>query len=220
MPRLSVSKGLALVLLAASAAGARAESASLKFDDAFAVRHASSVHYQARFVAGDGSEQGLEAWRDGERRVKRVTNGQLVSIAQHQPGDAEYDLRVIDLRRKLLTTISRTNLLRVGNFTEWFGLAHGLQHPRRDYRLASAAAPADAPATPASCAWFDLEQQGHTNHVCWNAQAQLPLAIVNDSGRVVWHVTKLEMGRVADGVFRVDTRNLVVNDANRDMERD
>lgn len=221
MPRLSVNKALVLVLLATMAAGAQAaDAASLKFDEAFAVRRAASVHYQARFVAGDGSEQDLEAWRDGAKRVKRITNGALVSVARHQPGDAEYDLTVIDVHRKLLTRIGRTNLARIGNFTEWFGLAHGLQHPRGDYHLAAADAPARAPVVPGRCGWFDLEHRGRTSHICWSAQAQLPLAIVDGTGRTVWRVAKLEIGRVSEGVFNVDTRDLVVNDANADMERD
>lgn len=46
------------------------------------------------------------------------------------------------------------------------------------------------------------------------------MQIVEGGGSVVWQVTRLEVGPVADSVFRVDAREFVQVDANQDMERD
>ena len=218
MPKLFVSKATVIAALAACAAGAQA--ASLRFDDAFAVRSSVSVHYEARFTAQDGREQKMESWRDGDTRVRRRTNDAIEVHAVRKPGEPEYAMTVLDLKRKLLTRIDRTNLFRIGNFTDWFDLAHALKHPRGDYSLAAAAAPQGAGQPMGACSWFDLEQQGRISHICWSAKAQLPLAIVNAQGRTVWRVTKLEPGRIAPETFRFDARQFIVNNANEDIERD
>ena len=218
MPRLSASKAAVLVALAACAAGAPA--AQLRFDDAFTARHATSIHYQARFTGPNGRQQKLEAWRDGDSRVKRRTNDAIETYAIRKGTDAEYSMTVLDLQRKLLTRIDRTNLFRIGNFTEWFDLAHGLRHPRGEYKLAMGHEPAGAERTIAKCRWFDLEQNGRTSHICWSAQAQLPLAIVDGQGATVWNVTKLEAARIPPATFDIDSRGFVVNDANEDIQRD
>ena len=218
MPRPSASKA---VLLAALACAASAHAAGLRFEEVFAAGAPSSVHYEARFVVRDGSEQKLEAWRDGGSRVKRRTNDAMETYAVRKPGEPEYAMMVLDLKRKLLTKIDRTNLFRIGNFTDWFDLAHALRHPRGEYALRrAAAAPSGAPRAVGACLWYDLEQQGRTSHICWSPRAQLPLLVVAGDGRAVWRVTKIEAGRIAPGVFRVNARNFVVNNANEDIERD
>lgn len=218
MPKPSASKAAVLALLAVGAAGAQA--APLRFDEAFAVANSPSVHYEARFAGQDGRERKIEAWREGDTRLKRRTDDAVEIHAVRRAGDAEYAMTVIDLRRKLLTRIDRTNLFRIGNFTDWFDIAHALKHPKGDYTLAAALAPPGAGRQVGACSWYDLEQQGRASHICWSGKAQLPLAIVDAQGRTVWHVTKLEAGRIAPGTFKIDTREFVVNDANEDIERD
>lgn len=222
MRKLSASKAALVLALAASAAGAGAGAGAgeLKFDEAFATKRTPSIHYEASFRTRGGAGQKLEAWRDGGTRVRRRTNDAVETIAVRQPGDAEYELTVLDLQRKLLTRIDRTNLYRIGNFTDWFDLAHALKHPKSQYTLVKAAAPGGAQRPIAPCTWYDLGQQGRTSHVCWSTRSQLPLAIVDDAGTTVWRVTRLAAGRIAPGTFRVDTRDYVVNDANRDIEHD
>lgn len=218
MPRLFANKAAAIATLAACAAGAHA--AALNFDATFATANSPSVHYEARFTGHEGHEQKLEAWRDGDTRLKRRTNDAIEVYAVRKPGDAEYEMTVIDLKRKLLTRVDRTNLFRIGNFTDWFDIAHALKHPRGNYTLTTASAPQKAGRPIGACAWYDLEQDGRTSHICWSRKAQLPLSIVDAEGRTVWRVTKLEPGRIAPSLFKIDTRDYVVNNANEDIERD
>lgn len=224
MPKPSASKrvlALGLAAFAAGAAGAApAPPAPLRFEQVFDTRRPASVHYEAQFLARDGRTQQVQAWRDGDLRLKRRTGDALEVYAVHAPGEPEYEMTVLDLRRKIMTRIARTNLFRIGNFTDWFDLAHGLKHPRGDYTLRSASPPQGAGPQVGACTWYALGQGGRVSDVCWSVRAQLPLAIVDAQGRTVWQVTRLVLGPIAPDVFQVDAHDYVLNDANSDIERD
>ncbi|NML42744.1 hypothetical protein HHL11_03205 [Ramlibacter sp. G-1-2-2] len=208
---------LAAALLATAAAAAPER--ALRFDEAFAEAPVS-LHYQAEYQARGASHQ-LEAWVDRGLRLKRVTDGQVESYAvrasAHEP---EYRMTVLDLRRRISTRIDRSNLFRIGSFTDWFELAHALRHPRGDYQLARVSAPAGAGKPLAACDWYQLTQEGRASKVCWSQAAALPLSIVSDEGQEVWRVTQLQRGPVRASVFEVHDRDFVRNDANGDIEKD
>jgi hypothetical protein len=127
----------------------------------------------------------------------------------------------MDLKRKIITNIHRTNLYRIGDFTEWFDLAHGIKFPKGDYELKAAKAPAQL-STKAleACRWYALTQTDHTNLVCWSESTRIPMQIASKEGKLLWQVTKLER-RVPDpDVFNIDDRGYVRNDANQDIDRD
>ena len=188
------------------------------FDQAFRAGERGALHFEATYLAR-GREHHLESWRDGATRLKRVTDGDVETYVAHRPGDAEFSMTLLDKRRKLSTRIDRSNLYRIGSFTDWFDLAHGLRHPKGDYSLSRAAAPAGAPAAAHPCTWYALTQNGHASQVCWSAQHSLPMLVVAGD-QVVWRVTKLDAHRIAPGTFLVDDRGYVRNDANLDIERD
>jgi hypothetical protein len=179
-----------------------------------------SLHYTALCQARDGGHR-MEAWVDQGMRVKRVSDGKLETHAQradaHEP---EYAMTVLDHERRIATRITRTNLFQLGNFTDWFELAHALRVPRGEYELARTTAPAGVPQAIASCDWYRLAQDGHAVTLCWSEAAALPLVILAESGREVWRVTQLERGPVPASVFEVHDEGFVRNDANSDLERD
>ena len=121
------------------------------------------MHYRVIYVGGEGVHR-LEVWRDRDRRMKRVTDGELVSLATHDPGGAGYQMTILDRRRQIATKVDRTNLYRVGNFTDWFDLTHGLRHPKGSYTLTQISAPAGLPATPAPCSLVS-PRRGPSRHV-------------------------------------------------------
>lgn len=100
----------------------------------------TTLHYDAVFEAKDG-EHRLEVWRDGDRRLKRRTDESVETYVFRKAGDPEFRMSILDRKRRIHTVIDRTNLYRIGNFTDWFDLAHGLRHPKGEYKLAKAAAP-------------------------------------------------------------------------------
>lgn len=206
--------------LAALAFVAGTAAADLRFDTAFAAAgEPASLHFRADYITG-GATHTLEVWRDHDRRVKRVTDGRMTTVAVHAPGDAEFNLTVIDPARRVITTIDRTNLYRLGNFTDWFDLTHGLRHPRGVYRLAAGSAPRGAPAAIARCAWFDLTSGTATTHVCWSGDDRLPLLIAAGDGPIVWRVTAVDRAPLAADVFKIADRGFVRVNANRDIDHD
>jgi hypothetical protein len=216
-----------LVLCTAAAAVFSAplsHAAAPDFDHVFSTRgEPAATHFQATYLAG-GTEHHVEVWRDGDRRIRRRTDDKAETFAVHmpgnQPGSPDYRLSVLDLGRKIRTDIDRDNLYRIGQFTDWFDLGHGLRHPKGDYRLVPAATPHGAARAIGACEWVALVQGTQATHVCWSAQAKLPLLIQAADGRIVWRVTSVDHKAIADQVFAIHDAGFIRNDANADIEHD
>lgn len=194
--------------------------AGLRFEDIFTeVGEPAALHYRADFMAR-GKQHTLEVWRDGGRRLVRRTGDAIETHVTRQPGDPDYQMIVLDLRRKIETRVSREDLYRLGNFTDWFDLAHGLRHPKAAYRLTAIQIPAGASRPLEACRWYALEQSGKTTHVCWSARQHLPMQILADHGQVLWQVTLVEQTPGPAAVFQVRDFGFVQNDAHRDISGD
>jgi hypothetical protein len=208
-----------LFLLAALAGAAGA--GGLDFDAAFATKgEPASLHYRVIYRAPDGVHH-LEVWRDGDRRLRRDTDGVVQSFAAHKAGDPFYRLAMLDRRRRIRTDVSRDAMYKIGSITDWFDLAHGLKHPLARYTLtASRASPIGLPATPAPCRWYDLVQPSGTARICWDAANRLPLQITTASGKLMWRVTAIDRRPIAPSVFAIHDEGFARNDADRDIEGD
>jgi len=213
-------RSLALLALA-SAPGLAAEAPRpLSFDRTFsAAGEPAFLHYQVLF-ASNGSVHRMELWRDHDRHIKRVTDTALVTYATRKGKDAGYTLKVLDLKRRISTVIERTNLYRIGAFTDWYDLGHGLRHPKGAYRLVAAKAPAGMPSIGRACRWYDLVEGPRTTHVCWDETLRLPLLIAPASGPPIWRVTSVDQRATPAATFVADDRGFIKNDANRDIEAD
>lgn len=206
-------------LCAAAAFSVNAPANELKFDQAFSAKgEPRTVHYQATYVS-NGAEHQMEVWRDGDARLKRRTDDAVEIYAFRKPKDAEFSMSVLDLKKHIHTRIDRTNLYRLGNFTNWFDLSHGLKHPAGDYRIASASAPENATSV-ANCQWYDLSEGERTSHICWSKESRLPLLILAQNGKTVWKITLLERKSIPANTFQIHDEGFVQNDANQDIEND
>lgn len=212
--------GGSAVAAALLVAGAAAASPALDFDHVFtAAKEPTELHMRVLFRGADGVHR-MELWRDHDRRVKRVTDQAIVSLATHRAGEPGYQLTVLDLKKRIATQIDRTNLYRVGNFTDWFDLTHGLRHPKGKYSLTLGTAPAGMPASPAPCDWYRLAQGERTTAICWDAKHRVPLLIASGDHHPIWRVTEVDTKPVPAATYLLDIRGFTVNDANRDIERD
>jgi hypothetical protein len=213
--------GLRLATLCVAATvSLHAQAKELRFEQVFSEKgEPSALHYQAAFIS-KGAEHQLEVWRDGARRVKRRTDDAIETYAFRKPGDPEFHMSILDMRKRIHTRIDRTNLYRIGNFTDWFDLAHGLKHPLGEYRVAKSQAPDGAPKAIEACQWYDLTQDKRTTHICWSAQSRLPLVIQAQDGEVVWRVTTLDRKPIPAKTFEIHDEGYIRNDANQDIERD
>ena len=190
------------------------------FDQIFSDRgEPSTLHYQAVFTS-NGGEHHVEVWRDGEQRLKRRTDEAIETYVFRKPGDSDFRLSILDMKQRIHTRIDRTNLYRIGNFTDWFDLAHGLKHPMGVYRVVETQAQLGSPRAVKTCRWYELIQDEHTTEICWSAQSRLPMLIRTQDGKVVWRVTSLDQKPISAKTFDIHDEGFIRNDANQDIERD
>lgn len=190
----------------------------LKFEQAF-TGESTTLHYQAEYRS-KGVAHHLEVWRDGEKRVRRRADDAIETFAFHQADDQEFQMSILDLKKHIHTRIDRTNLYRIGNFTDWFDLAHGLKHPIGEYRIAKSDMQHEFTKPIGACNWLDLTQKDRVTHICWSKKASLPLAIQNQEGEVLWKVTSLDMKPISAKIFAINDTGFIRNDANQDIEND
>ena len=197
-----------------------AQAKELTFEQAFSAKgEPRTLHYQAAFSA-KGAEHHLEVWRDGDQRLKRSTDQAIETYVFRKSGDPEFHMSILDMKKRIHTHIDRTNLYRIGNFTDWFDLAHGLKHPAGEYRVVKAGAPAGAPNAIQDCQWYDLTQGQRTTHVCWSTHSHLPLVIQAQDGKIAWKVSAMDSKPIPNKTFEIHDAGFVRNDANQDIEND
>jgi len=180
-----------------------------------------ALYYRATFQGRDGPHT-LQVWRDGQTRLRRKTDEAVDTYVTRSAADPlEYQMTVVDYRKRITTRISRNNLVHLGHFSDWFDLAHGLRHPAGAYRLAASTAPANAPAPISACRWYALTQESDTHRICWSERERLPLVIWSDrAASALWRVTAVEHRPLGDDVFQLHDAGFVRNDANEDIDND
>lgn len=212
---------LGLAAAAATAVQAGPEAAGSRFDQVFSARgEPAALHYRATYTA-HGATHRLEVWRDGDRRLVRRTDDAIETHVA-RPGDgAAYQMVVLDLRRKIETRVTRDDLYRIGNFTDWFDLAHGLRHPKAGYTLTALPA-TEAPklATTVPCRWVVLAQGAVETHICWSESVHLPIAMLDGGGKTLWQVDAVSQSKIPGDIFEVHDQGFVRNDASRDISGD
>jgi len=224
MPKPSANKGALAAALACvmAAPAAVAGQPAPTFESTFQTGgEPSALYYRATFQGRDGPHT-LQVWRDGQTRLRRKTDEAVDTYVTRSASDPlAYQMTVVDYRKRITTRVSRDSLIRLGHFSDWFDLAHGLRHPAGAYRLTPAAAPAKALAPIAACRWHALTQSGDTHRICWSERERLPLAIWSDrAASMLWRVTEIEHRAIGDDVFTPDDASFVRNDANDDIDND
>ena len=210
---------LATAIVAASApAFARA---SLDFDSTFnAAGEPEHLHFRAGYLL-NGAAHTVEAWRERDARLKRRTDDAIETFVFKEAAGPEWRMVVLDLKRRIRTDADRASLYRIGQFTDWFGLAHGLARPTAGYRLQASSAPVgrvDKPA--AACRWYRLTQSHNASHICWSRTLRLPMLITGGDGTVQWRITQADSKPADPAVFRVHDTGFVRNDAAADIKGD
>ena len=192
-------------------------SAALDFDQVFATRgEPESLHFRVRYDLHGVTHQ-LEVWRDGERRLRRRTDDAIETLVIRDRPGPDWQVTVLDLKRKVRTDVDRSNLSRLGVSTDWFGLAHGLHRPAGAFVLIRSSAPAAEPAPVADCRWYALQRDGRESRICWSQRYRVPLMIVNGRSAPEWQVELVESTRAAGDTFRIRDQGFVRNDADQDI---
>ena len=218
-------RGWAVAALLAALAGwpalAQAPADAPDFEQVFSEQgEPGQVHFVAEYRNGSGLHR-LELWRDGSTRVRRRTDQRLDTWVSRPAGEAEWHVVMLDHQRKIRTDIDRSNLYRIGQFADWFGLTHGLSRPKGSYRLS----PADPVGQPrpkplAACQWWRLERADQVSQVCWSSALKLPLQIRNGQGELLWRVKAVDLKPQGERPFQIDDQGYLRNDANADISAD
>ena len=206
--------------LLAVAVATGAQAASLDFDRTFNAKgEPRQLHYQASYML-NGQAHTTESWRDGERHLKRRTDDRIETHVFKPERAPEWRMVVLDLQRKIRTDIDRTNLLRIGHFTDWFSLAHALARPVGTYQLLLLSDTASMPKSVASCRWYGLTRSDVESRICWSNTLRLPLLITDNERHVQWQVTAVNTRTLPATAFGIDDAGFVHNNANDEIQSD
>jgi hypothetical protein len=205
---------------AAAAAFAPAFANGLDFDRTFAAGfEPRQSHYVATYRLG-GTEHRVEVWRDRDLSLKRRTDDRIEIHVTKSAGDVEWTMVVLDLKRKIATRVERTNLMRIGHFTDWFALSHSLSRPAGAYELVAITRGAPRVKPVASCRWYLLTQGGRASKICWSAPLHLPLVIAESGDQVQWKIVDVDSRPLPTGTFTLDDRDFIRNNADQDIQAD
>jgi hypothetical protein len=208
------------IFVAAAFGHLAAVAAGLDFDKTFDTPgEPRQVHYAVRYTV-NGQTHESETWRDRDSRILRRTDGRIETHVDRNGRDIEWHMVVLDLPRRIRTDIDRTNLLRIGQFTDWFSLSHGLSRPAGAYTLTAADAAPSVTRPVAPCRWYALRRGDSDSRICWSRQLHLPLQITDASGSVQWQVTRVDTRTLPASVFAIRDQGFVRNDANQDIAAD
>jgi hypothetical protein len=191
----------------------------LSFERVFsAAKEPVALHYRASYSDSRGGHE-LEVWRDGQTRLRRRTDSGLDLYAV-QGRDGDLSVTMLDHVRRIRTDVSRSNLFRLGQFVDWYGLAHSFGKPPRPYILRTLAASPTAEAPWVSCRWYQLDAEPQHSAICWSPAYRLPVLIADSKGRVRWRLTWVDKSKPAAETFAIVDQNYIRVDADRDIHAD
>ena len=175
---------LLLASVALLAAGAHAAPGpGMSWAQAFAAAAApADVHFKASYRGSDGAPHVLESWRVGTALLHRRTDQDLDLFVSADPASVgHYHYRLVDHRRKAVIDVGRTNLFRIGVFTDWDGLAHAITAPRGAVQIEALGQDVGPGGQP--CEWRWVQPGGSHgkaeagSDICWSPAWGLPLRI-------------------------------------------
>ncbi|MEA2757471.1 MAG: hypothetical protein QOH65_84 [Methylobacteriaceae bacterium] len=176
-----------------------------------------SIYFEARYLDASGIEHRQEVWREGARRLRRVTDGRL-DLKVEQDTDGEYQYRLGDRARHIMILADRTSLYRIGIFSDWEGLAYGLSEPRRPYELATLGGALERSGI-APCAWTTMTMMTDSqsaSRICWSSEWGAPISIQTKRGDdwvTQFAITEVRTFEPCDATFQIDGVGYVEIDA-------
>jgi hypothetical protein len=209
--------------LTLAAGAAAAEDKAPTWDEVFSLRNApKGVHLKATYADGKGASHDLEIWRDGDRRLRRRTDTKLDLFAE-KTVSSDYAFRLVDLENKRIFEVNRTNLYRIGVFTDWPALAGILVRPRGPHALRREARPVER--TPAGeCRWIQLTvQAGGSKSICWSDRFKVPLVIQTPAppggtATTLFQVKQIEAKVPEARIWKVPAEGFLLVSADQDID--
>ncbi|MHB1591828.1 MAG: hypothetical protein ACYCTW_09885 [Sulfuricella sp.] len=183
-----------------------------------AAKEPVALHYKASYQDTRGKHE-LEVWRDGQKRLRRRTDSAL-DLYVNLERDGDLKVAVLDHARRVRTDVSRSSLYQLGQFSDWFTLAHSFGKPLRPYTLRLLASPPTSEAPLTSCRWYQLDAEPQHSAICWSQTYRLPVLIADAKGEVRWRLTWVDKNTPAATVFKIADKGYFQVDADRDIKAD
>ena len=192
------------------------------FDQVFRAQgEPQQVHFVASYLSQSGPHR-LEVWREGARRIRRMTDDTSDSYVTHVGHQEDWTMLILEHRRRVRLDLDRQTLIKLGTFTDWFDLAHGINRPFGPHRVSPVQPPSKLTTKAIeACEWFELSQSGRAAQVCWSARLRLALLIVNEGASTpVWRIESVDTRPIDKAVFTVHGDGYLRTDAAKDIMED
>lgn len=159
-------------LLGYALLGFGAPALGLSFQAAFGDSR-PALYLKASYPDASGKAQVMEYWRAADGQVVRRTGGNAELRLKPAPdGEDEYELR--NLKTHIVYTVHRSNLYRIGTFTDRWSVQHLLS--RSDAALSDLGRDGDYAGQ--RCHWYQQAASSPKQSpldICWSAKLGLPL---------------------------------------------
>lgn len=198
---------------------------NLVWQQVFAGTHAPRfLEFTAHFSDAKGVAHKLQYWRDGSRRLRRNTDGN-VDMMVELLASGEYRYHVLDHRKKIITHIDQANLHRIGQFSSWNDLSQALTVPPLGATLEKSDA-VDFSLGKYRCTWYDvaaavqLDSPNSYQHICWSRSLSIPLkitSVLEGIEKTTWQVDAVSLGELTNTAFTSNVAGYAVVDANQDI---
>jgi hypothetical protein len=189
------------------------------WQQAFPVDQAThNVYAEAHYLDAQGMPHVLQLWREGGRQLTRLTDRSVMITVTRNSSD-EDSYQVYDLKRKTVIDADRSQLYRIGIFTDWMGMAHVLSKPQRTTYAITVMQPATQTTAWGLCHWYKLSLPDQDDReICWSTAWALPL-LIRQHQQPVFNVSALS--NTAPDSFTGITRQAYTRiDINDDIDSD
>ena len=199
---------------------------SLQWQQVFATNNAVRfLEFTAHFHDAKGVEHLLHYWREGDKRLRRNTDGN-VDLMVERLANGEHRYHVIDHHKKIITQIDQTNLHRIGQFSSWDDFARALTMPASGAKLVKTTN-TDISVGDYRCSWYEVIPTPHgkthetRQHICWSQLLGIPLKVtserLNGEKITTWLMDSASTLKLNNTAFTVNVEGYASVDANLDI---
>lgn len=161
------------------------------------------THYRARVVDGAGKAHRLEVWRDGDRRVRRLTDDRVEMFAERRANGVA--LVVHDRGSQRTYTADAQEMLGMGRTIHWTDVAYGLRLPVVDAAGGPPLTGGQEVRTKVpgveSCQEYTVGTGRQRFSFCWSAALKLPVTVKTGRGVTLFQLEEASTEALPATIF-------------------